>query len=294
MNTVTVVLIMVVLLYPVYVLRGLASTFTENSHQLSFSSTMARKYISGLFSGVKKEKVYGTINGNTIRGIEYIPKTPNLELGIVYLHGGFGPVSTKDEYKDVEYLASIGFQILVLSYEEEFRGIRGMSLLQDTKEAADAASWMRTFRFVKNVGLMGVSRGGFTAYHTFIQYQDNFSKLACLAAPTDLNILREGDAEKKIPKTIIHPKLLDRVWKYAVFTGDENTSSPIYYAERLRNKPLLMIYGLQDTMVPKGHGEIMRDRINSPNCIYILLDHDHGLAREDDTQKLVGKFFLMN
>jgi dipeptidyl aminopeptidase/acylaminoacyl peptidase len=234
------------------------------------------------------------MNGNLIRGIEYIPKTANQALGIVYLHGGFRPISTKDAYKHVEYLASIGFRILVLSYEGEFRVRRGMSLLQDTKEAADAASWMKKFRFVKNVGLMGVSRGGFAAYHTFIQYQDHFSKLACLAAPTDLNILREGDAEKKIPKTGIPPNLLETMWKYFVFTGDENTSSPIYYAERLRNKPLLMIYGLQDTIVPKGQGEIMRDRINSPNCIYVLLDHDHGLAREDDTQKLVGKFFLMN
>jgi len=84
------------------------------------------------------------------------------------------------------------------------------------------------------------------------------------------------------------------MWQYFVFTGDEHTSSPIYYAERLRNKPLLMIYGSQDIIVPKGQGEIMRDAINYPNCIYMLLDHDHGLTKEEDTQKLVGKFFLMN
>ena len=264
------------------------------SNPLSFSSTIPSGCINSLFSGVKKGNVYGIINGNRIRGIEYIPKTPNLDLGIVYLHGGFGPISIKDDYKEVKYLASIGFQVLVLSYQREFHGIRGMSLLQDTKEAADAACWMKTFRLVRNVGLMGVSRGGFTAYHTFVQYQDDFSKLACLVAPTDLNILREGDAERQIPKTIIHPKLLDKMWKYFVFTGDEHTSSPIYYAERLRNKPLLMIYGSQDTIVPKGQGEIMRDAIHSPNCLYRLLDHGHGLTKEEDTQKLVGKFFLMN
>ena len=294
MNTVTLLLILVGLSCPICLLKGWTATFTENSHPVSFSSTLPGKYINGLFSGVKKEKVYGTIHGNVIRGMEYVPKTPNPDLGIVYLHGGFAPVSTKDEYKDVKYLASLGFQVLVLSYEGEFRGMRGMSLLQDTREAADAASWMKTFRFVKNVGLMGVSRGGFAAYHTFIQYQDHFSKLACLAAPTDLNIFKEGDAGKKIPKTGMPPRLLRGMWKYFVFTGDEDTSSPIYYADRLRNKPLLMIYGLQDTIVPQGQGEIMRDRINSPNCIYISLDHDHGLAREEDTLKWVGKFFLMN
>lgn len=234
------------------------------------------------------------IHGNRVRGIEYIPKTPNPDLGIVYLRGGFEPISVKVDYKDVEYLASIGFHVFVLSYEGEFQGIRGMSLLQDTKEAADAASWMKTFRFVKNVGLIGVSRGGFAAYHAFVQYQDHFSRLACLVAPTDLNLLREGNVEKKIPKTKIHPLLLDRMWRYFVFTGDENTSSPIHYAEKMRNKPLLMIYGSQDTIVPKGHGEIMRDAINSPHATYLLLDHDHGLAKEEDTQKWVGKFFLMN
>ncbi len=81
------------------------------------------------------------------------------------------------------------------------------------------------------------------------------------------------------------------MWEYLVFTGDENTSSPIYYSEKLRNKPLLMIYGSQDVIVPKEQGEIMRDKINASNCTYILLDHGHGLTGEDDTRKLVGKFF---
>lgn len=98
---------------------------------------------------------------------------------------------------------------------------------------------------------------------------------------------------KKIPKTEIDPKVLDRMWKYFVFTGDENTSSPIYYSEKLRNKPLLLIYGSQDMIVPKGQGKIMGDKINSPNCTYISLDPNHGLTREDDTQKLAGRVFSM-
>jgi dipeptidyl aminopeptidase/acylaminoacyl peptidase len=293
MNTAARVLLIVVFSCSIYTLTGLASTSTGNLYKLCFLSPIPSGWINDLFSGVKKKKVYEIINGHIIRGVEYIPKKPNPDLGIVYLHGGFEPISIKDEYKDVKYLASIGFQILVLSYEEEFMGIRGVSLLQDTKEAADAANWMKKYRFVKNVGLMGVSRGGFVAYHTFIQYQDHFSKCACLVAPTDLHILREGDAERKIPKTEINPKVLDRMWKYFVFTGDENTSSPIYYSEKLRNKPLLLIYGSQDMIVPEGQGEIMRDKINSPNCTYISLDHTHGLTREDDTQKLVGRFFSM-
>ncbi len=292
MNMVIPGLIIIVLLCPIYVLKVLASTFTGNSYPSTSSSPLPGRYINGLFAGVKKEKVHEMIHGNRIRGIEYIPKRPNPDLGIVYLRGGFEPLSIKEDYKDVEYFASIGFHIFVLSYEGEFQGIRGMSLLQDTKEAADAASWMKTFRFFKNVGLIGVSRGGFAAYHAFVQYQDHFSRLACLVAPTDLNLLREGDAENKIPKTKIHPLLLDRMWKYFVFTGDEKTSSPIHYAGKMRNKPLLMIYGSQDTIVPKGHGEKMRDAIHSPHCTYILLDHDHGLAKEEDTQKILRKFFL--
>lgn len=257
-----------------------------------FSSTLAGSPARELLAEVKKEKVHGTIQGNRIRGVEYIPRTPNADLGIVYLRGGFEPLSLREDYQDVEYLASIGFRIFVLSYEGEFQGIHGMSLLQDTKEAADAAVWMKTIRDVKQVGLMGVSRGGFAAYHAFAQYQEHFSRLACLVAPTDLTLLREGNAEKKIPKTKIHPLLLERMWKYFVFTGEEKTSSPIYYAEKMRNKPLLMIYGARDTIVPKGHGEIMRDAIHSPDCTYVLLDHDHGLTKEEDTRKWVGRFFL--
>ncbi|MBM4341336.1 MAG: hypothetical protein FJ110_17540 [Deltaproteobacteria bacterium] len=287
----TLFLVFISPLCSIYVWKGLASTSPESPPQSGFSSTLPSRYFPDLFAGVKKEKVHGTIHGNRIRGIEYVPKTPTPDLGIVYLRGGFEPISLKEDYKDVKYLASIGFRVFVLSYEGEFQGLRGISLLQDTKDAADAATWMRAFRFVKEVGLIGVSRGGFAAYHAFAQYQGHFSKLACLVAPTDLKLFREGDPEKKIPKTTIFPALMERMWPYFVFTGDEKTSSPIYYAEKMRNKPLLLIYGSQDTIVPKEHGEIMRDAIRSPNVTYILLDDDHGLAREEVTQKLLRRFF---
>ncbi len=257
----------------------------------NFLSSLKEKFFSST-----EDLVYGVktieIDGNKITGNFCYSKKNQIPYGIIYCHGAFDFVPDAIQYKDLTRYALEGYICFGIKYEVE--GIENCNLMMDTKEVCDAARWMKKqFPKMKAIYLIGVSRGGFVAYHTMIQYGDWFGGCIVCVGPTNLPVLEKT--------TVLQKDILDKTMKYFAFSGgDKELSSPTYYAEALSKKPLFLVYGELDNTVPdhirspleERQGEYLWTFIRryaniNPKSDYIRLLKDHGLAHDEETQNYI-------
>lgn len=241
------------------------------------------------------------IDGNQVAGFLFTPdpKKFNGRL-IIYCHGGFSLAKENDitEYADVVWYAQQGFSIFLLKYDRDsIQGMRTTTLKNDAKEAFDAARIFRA-RFPRvKIFILGASRGCSVAMWMMIWYPDLFSAGAYLVGPTYLpdwfNYLRE---KKIFPETTIGNNIgFDLLRPYFNWSGDEVLSSTTSSPDLLKMKPMLLVYGLQDLVVPWQQGQMLADECElTKGKDFFVLNSGHGLGRDQLTMELVGSFFLRN
>ncbi len=225
------------------------------------------------------------VEGNSISAYLYIPKPLKNWNGqaIVILHGAFHLAGYKD-YEDAKAYANMGFGILLLKYDNE----KSIDLVKDRKEVLDAVKRFREkYPQIKKLNLMGVSRGGFVAFHVWLVASGLFDKAAILVAPAHLPSMRESLVKNGLWKHI------EPYWSYFHFPGDEETSSPVHYIPAMREGSLMVFYGLKDNTVPADQGERLAKAwglVKGKN--FLTFNYGHGLAREKDVQEIIRAFFL--
>ena len=242
------------------------------------------------------------IDGNQVAGFLFTPdpKKFNGRL-VIYCHGGFSLAKENDitEYADVVWYAQQGFSVFVLKYDRDsVQGMRETTLMNDVREAFDATRIFKDrFPKVKRY-LLGASRGSFVAQWTMISHPDMFSGGAYLVGPTDLVDFFLHLREKKIfPEITVGNTIgLDLICPYFNWSGNEEVSSTTAAAfTLLKSKPILLIYGSQDLVVPWQQGEMLAGLCGlEKGKEFFVLPSGHGLGRDQLTMELVGSFFLRN
>jgi dipeptidyl aminopeptidase/acylaminoacyl peptidase len=232
--------------------------------------------------------VVKTINvgGNSITFSLTYSKKNQVPMVIIYLHGGFSFVEDGKEYQDLSAYARAGFVCLGIKYPED--DTKNIGLLKDVIEVYDLWGWAKKqWPRAKGIFLVGVSRGGFVAYHALADYPRSlFDKGVVCCGPTDLTLLR---------KTTAMPKpTLDRLWSYLNWANSEIVSSPIYYTKTIGAGPLYMAYGVKDTIIPIEQGRRMWKAMqpSNPKSVYKEFNEGHGLANNAGIQKEIMGFLL--
>jgi dipeptidyl aminopeptidase/acylaminoacyl peptidase len=232
--------------------------------------------------------VVKTINvgGNSITFSLTYSKKNQIPWIILYLHGGFSFVPDGKEYQDLSAYARAGFVCLAIKYPAD--DSKAITLNADVAEVHDLAYWAKQqWPKMKNLFLVGVSRGGFVAYHTLTDMIAlGVDKTVVCCAPTDLTLLR---------KTTAMPKpTLDRLWPYLNWANSEVVSSPIYYAQEVGKHPIFMGYGKNDFIIPIAQGNLMWKAMQPahPKSVYKEYQEGHGLANNEQVQKEIMSFLI--
>lgn len=240
-----------------------------------------------------------TYNGNKISGIFFPAKKNFAGSAIVYCHGGFGGTGDASGYVDAIKYAEAGFPVFLIKYENE--GTRGINLPKDVDEVGDGAKALKEFlKKINRLFLLGVSRGGFVAYHVMAKYNSIFDGCIIHAAPTDLTTwVPIAERLKAIPEV----KMEDEIKPYFTWLKTQDNplfkSSPIAYIHELRKKPMSLNYGIQDLIVPDKNSKVdskywqgepmYRALVSAPDIVkrhsYKVWDLGHGLAMNNSVIK---------
>ncbi len=155
------------------------------------------------------------------------------KTGLIFLHGAFGSSGGPDFIlSQLKFLTLRGYPVKVVVYGDN------PNLLDDVELTRTQCNALID-EGCTHIIVYGVSRGGFVALWTQILYSNLFDGCVVVAGPTNLVTL-------KTPTT--------RYTGYFNFKGNKKLSSPVSYGEILSKKPLLLIYGKKDELVPMSQG----------------------------------------
>ncbi|AIY66990.1 alpha/beta hydrolase family protein [Pseudoalteromonas piratica] len=233
----------------------------------------------------KTNIVYPARDGLNIEGYLTLPNSENTQNlpTIILPHGG--PMAR--DYAGFDYwsqlFANQGYAVL----QPNFRGSSGygydfeMSALQGwgdemQNDLEDAAKWMisKGYADKDRICMVGASYGGYASLMALIKHPETFKCAASFAPVTDLEMI-VSKARYFDNKEII---------KAQFGTDDDKlaSQSPVNFAKVI-NRPILLIHGTDDKVVPVAHSRDMFDELNDydKQVEYIELeDGNHYLNYE--------------
>jgi fermentation-respiration switch protein FrsA (DUF1100 family) len=226
---------------------------------------------------------YPSLNGKKLYAILF--KTPQTPKGtIVHFHGNFGNVS--NHFMQSQFLVNHGFDVLLFDYEG-YGGSEG-----DPGPKVMVEDGIATVRYAeahlrppgKGVVVFGQSIGAAVA--TVVTAQDPSIKGAVLEA--GFNSYR----------SIARDVLKRSVWTWAVYPFYPlllgRTYDPERHIAKISPRPVLLIHGDKDHVVPMWMSKRLFERAREPKELHIVKGADHleclgkeGKAYED----MLDRFF---
>lgn len=174
------------------------------------------------------------------------------KTGIVFCRGAFGDGGgVKIILSQLTFLTSRGYPVKIVEYRSPINLIHDVidvNLQRDLLMDEGCTS----------VVVYGESRGCWPALWAMITYPDLLSGCICVVGPTNLVTLKSP--------LLGHDS-------YFNFKGDKKLSSPVSYGTILGQKPLLLIYGKKDELVPMSQGIELAKVVKSSKYYAINAEH---------------------
>ncbi|XOV87657.1 MAG: alpha/beta fold hydrolase [Pseudomonadota bacterium] len=282
-----------------------AGTFYFGDLQSKQLSPFARPYPQlAEVALVGKEKViYTASDGVAIEGYLSLPqkRKPGEKLpSIVFPHGGPAARTSPGFDYWTEFLVDRGYAVL----EMDFRGSSGQGFAwmarafrnwdQVTQQdIADGARYLINEGIADpgRICIVGASFGGYAAMMGAVRPDSPYRCAISIAGVSDLLELRNTY------RRFLNAESMER---QIGSDGDRlKAASPITYVESMQ-KPLLLIHGVTDRVVPVTHSQIMNERLvalGKPVTYVELPSGDHYLSNHFDrveTFKVMDRFLKEN
>jgi len=251
---------------------------------------------------------YKARDGLIIHGYLTVPagKEPSNLPMVVYPHGGpWGRDSWRFD-RDAQFLASRGYVVLQMNYrgspgygEELFvKGQRHVGReLQD--DITDGTKWAiaQGIADPKRIGIMGWSFGGYSALMGVVREPSLYRCAVDLAGVTDwVAILKY---ERTVSEGFGDETEAEMIGDYIKDAADLADISPANHADKI-TAPVLMIYSMDDTVVPYEQARLMKgamDRAGKACELITKRNEGHGFYKYDHRLQLyreVDKFLAAN
>ncbi|MBQ4833127.1 S9 family peptidase [Pseudoalteromonas sp. MMG010] len=244
----------------------------------------------------KKSISYTARDGLKIEGYLTLPvgyKKGDKLPTIIFPHGG--PMAR--DYANFDYwtalLAYHGYGVL----QPNFRGSSGYGydfLMQSIKgfglamqdDLQDAANWLVAEGIADKdkICIGGASYGGYAAMMAIVKHPETFKCAASFGGVSDLEYI-VNKARHFTNKKIVRKQ-------FGTDSQALEARSPVNFAQQM-NRPILLVHGSDDSVVPVYHSREMADELEDKNkdVIYIELeDGDHYLSYQPHRIKTLQAF----
>jgi len=252
----------------------------------------------------EREQVTLESGGKKIFAILHLPKTENQQKfpAVLFCHGFGGNKSGKFRLfvRLAEKLAKSGIAVLRVDFrgsgdsEGDFKDTTIQSQLED---AASALAFFKNHPQIdaERIAVLGRSLGGMIAYATAVRHPE-VKSLALLAPVFDgkpwieknknnEKTVQSIQFDKTLNQFVFHGIPLSQAFIKEFFTFDGKTE-----LQKLRDKPLLLVFGEKDAIIEKYHQEQYSEVRKAADAATkkVLLEHsDHDFHVPDEQTMLI-------
>ncbi len=230
-----------------------------------------------------RDVTFTASDGVKLHGWLMLPRGASVEApvpAVLHVHGNAGDISSHAAFSDS--LPDAGIAVLVFDYRSYGRSdvapgrLRREALLEDTRAAWDALKAQPEVDG-QRLGIYGVSIGGTFAAALAAEAPD--AKCLCLVAPFETWPRIAGTHMPVIGPLLITPGL-----------------DPAQSVRGLGSRPLLVVHGGDDTIVPPAHGRAVVDAaagagVHAEFAIIAGAGHNDVVVDEPAGRAAVSGFF---
>ncbi|MFJ4429043.1 S9 family peptidase [Streptomyces bobili] len=229
--------------------------------------------------------------GRRVHAVHYPPTSPEAALAdgeappcVMFVHGGPTASFPRHHNDEVAYFTSRGLAVVAVDYAgssgygRAYRtSLNGHWGIYDVEDCEAAARWMTNTGRASAVAIRGISAGGFTAMCALTRPDTPFTAGTSYYGSADLNSFaaETTDFEAHYLHSLIGP---------LPHTHQLRTQrSPLTHADMI-SRPLLLLQGLDDPIVPPGQAEAIARTLAHKNIPHTLLrfpGEAHGFHKQE-------------
>jgi len=237
-----------------------------------------------------KEKLTLTVDNLGLPGEVYLPDTTGRPCPALCLCHGIPsgqPASSGDPgYPGLaEKFCAAGFITLIFSFRGAGEAQGNLDMLGWTRDLRAAIDYLAGLEEVDNSRLCVLGSSAGAAVSVYIAANDpRVSSLITFACPAEFNFLTD---KKRAKATIDHFRTIG-VIKDTDFPPSEDewlngfsTVSPLKWIDKISPRPLLLIHGEKDDLVPVEHARKLFEKAGEPKNLVIIPGAGHRLRLEE-------------
>jgi dipeptidyl aminopeptidase/acylaminoacyl peptidase len=229
--------------------------------------------------------------GRTVHAEHYPPTSPEAVLDdgvappcVMFVHGGPTASFPRHHNDEVAYFTSRGLAVMAVDYAgssgygRAYRtSLNGHWGISDVEDCEAAARWMISTGRASAVAIRGISAGGFTVMCALTRPDTPFTAGTSYYGSADLNSFAAEtvDFEAHYLHSLIGPLPHTRQLR--------RERSPLTHADMI-SRPLLLLQGLDDPIVPPGQAEAIARALAHKNIPHTLLHFPgeaHGFRKQE-------------
>ena len=211
----------------------------------------------------------------------FIPSEAYSNKTIILMHG-WG-MNRADILKNTYFLHDLGFNLLYFDFRAlgESGGKTSSIGYLELKDVAAAVRFLKETRpqFCEKIGLYGLSMGGMVAICEAARNPD----IACVVAEASYYSFRRvvsrwALVHHRVPYFPLIPIILHYIHKYLGVNPERY--SPKYNIPRISPRPVFIIHGRYDNLVPAAQAKLLFKKAGEPKEIWLVPGAKHNKCAE--------------
>jgi fermentation-respiration switch protein FrsA (DUF1100 family) len=174
---------------------------------------------------------------------------------------------------------------MIFSFRGAGEAQGNLDMLGWTRDLKAAIDYLASLEEVDRSRLCLLGSSGGAAISVYVAANDpRVSSLVTFACPADFSFLAD---KKRAKATIDHFRSIGLI-RDADFPPSEdewfdgfNTVSPIHWIDRISPRPLLLIHGDKDDLVPVEHAYKLYEKATEPKELFVIPGASHRLRLEE-------------
>lgn len=217
---------------------------------------------------------FPAVDGSTLRGW-FVPAGPDRTVGVVTVHGGGG--DRREFLRHLPFLHETGYPVLLFDCREQ--GIsdgtgRGLGFgLRKHEDVSAAVRYLKTTRRAKRVAVLGDSQGGAAVILAAAADPAIDAVIAENPFTSVRDVVRDSSLRRQpAPDLILRFVSAVVVWRVAGLGASE----PIDVVNKIAPRPLLLMHGTADRVIPAFQSEALYERAGEPKELWLVEGADHS------------------
>lgn len=247
---------------------------------------------------IKREKVSITSGEVHLGGTLFFPEMPKRIPGVCICHGiprDNKPVEEKKYPALAEKFCERGCAALIFNFQGASGSGGEFSFSGWARNVSDVISYLASHPRIdaERLGLMGFSGGAFVSW-SVVAKDSRIKAFASCSSPSDLTGMRIIEEGIKYAKKIGILRINDVDKARKELRIDSQKLNPLKWAEKISPRPVLIIHGAQDDLIPVKNAYELYEKAKEPKKILIFENTDHVIRNNEDAMNTVADWIVKN